>query len=300
MKTLPLKNSRIRSLTGRSIILPLIVVGLLLGVLGASRASAQSGITNGEEFIFGSVGLTATQTARLNVVNTADGVSITRVLKFLDAAGNIIVTKTVTLAPGEAGFLDLNGASLGAGRVQIRAVDPTCPGCNGQPVFATLQTLEFIDNITGRTDVFYAPAQFKPEGPPGSPLPFGMIGVGPGQTLRINVSSAPGALNPTDPIRVLLSFARSNGQLITNADGHPLQPTLNLLPGQTASFDLSADQILNGVSRAEIRPVIQPDGPPGKPSGPPNKIIATAEIINDATAKTVILYAPFVRPCSPN
>lgn len=104
--------------------------------------------------------------------------------------------------------------------------------------------------------------------------------------LRVNVSAAPAPFIPVDPMRVVLSFARSNGQLLTNADGHPLQPTL--LPGGTASFDLSADQILDGAARAEIRLVVKPDGPPGK-------IIATAEIIDDATAKTAILYAPFVR-----
>src|SRR5215813_12130111 len=158
-----------------------------------------------DEFIFGSVGLTPAQTARLNVVNTAkNGSTQTRALSFLDLTGNVIidsdgrpVTKTVTLAPGESAYLDLNGEDIsGGGRVQIRALDPTaCTGRCRETPRSVIQTLELIDNVTQHTDVLYAPAQFlTPEGPPVSPAPFGMVGIASGQTARLSVTQ------PTDPI----------------------------------------------------------------------------------------------------
>src|SRR5262245_37311008 len=91
-----------------------------------ATAQGNGNNNNAEEFIFGTVGRTPRQTARLNVVNTAtNGREQTRVLKFLDSAGNVIVdseghpvTKTVTLGPGESAYLDLNGADIpGGGRV---------------------------------------------------------------------------------------------------------------------------------------------------------------------------------------
>jgi hypothetical protein len=98
--------------SARLLILTVIAVGLLIVLLTTRvRTSAQTTV-NGEEFIFGSVGITPTQTARLNVVNiAADGRSLTRVLKFLDAGGNVIASKTVTLEPGQADFLDLTAAA---------------------------------------------------------------------------------------------------------------------------------------------------------------------------------------------
>jgi hypothetical protein len=124
---------------------------------GRAALSAQGGgsANDGEEFIFGTVGITASQTARLNVVNTAtDGPAQTRALKFLDSSGNVIVTKTVTLAPSESAYLDINGAAIaGSGRVQIRALDPTCPTCRPNPTFGIIQTLELFDTVTGRTDI---------------------------------------------------------------------------------------------------------------------------------------------------
>lgn len=285
-------------------IIALIVLLTLSTVMMISRsvATAQSPQSGDEEFIFGTVGITASQTARLNVVNTAtDGSEQTRVLKFLDAGGNVIVDSsgtpvmsTVTLSLGESAYLDLNGAAVsGAGRVQIRALDPTCPGCRMTP-FSIIQTLELIDNATGRTEVLYAPAQFIPNGPPTFPPPFGMVGVTSGQTLRVNVTTPARPIAPPNPIRVILSFALGDGALLTNADGHPLQPELTLLPGQSAYFDLSADFILEGETRAEIRPVLL------APNCPGCRIIPTLEVIDDATQKTAVLYAPVGRACGAN
>jgi hypothetical protein len=137
-------NTLLKSTSSSSFVLALAALLVLSAGIASSRntATAQGNGNNNsaEEFIFGTVGITPTQTARLNVVNTAtNGGSQTRVLKFLDAAGNVILddsgnplTKTVTLGPGQSAHLDLNGADLGgADRVQIRALDPTNCGAGG-------------------------------------------------------------------------------------------------------------------------------------------------------------------------
>ena len=299
MNTL-LKSTRPSSLVYALAALLLVWAGTAPGRNAATAQGNGSG-ANAEEFIFGTVGVTPTQTARLNVVNTAtSGRAQTRVLKFLDAAGHVIVDssgssvmKTVTLAPGQSAYLDLNGADIpgGAGRVQIRALDPTnCGRSCGEAPRSVIQTLELIDNVTHVTDVLYAPAQFLvPEGPPTSPAPFGMVGIAGGQTARLSVTIPPDSMLPEGPpVRVLLGFARANGQPVTSLDGVPKQTVLTLMPGESASFDLSADFILTGgETRAEIRPVLLVPGGCGS-----CRLIPTLEVIDDATDKTAVLYAP--------
>jgi len=286
---------------------PIALTALLTLSVGLSSSrdtvTAQENGNNAEEFIFGTVGITESQTARLNIVNTAtDGRAQTRMLKFLDAAGNVIVDSsghraqiTATLAPGESAYLDLNGADIsGTGRVQIRALDPTdCGRSCSQSPFSIIQTLELIDNVTLQTEVLYDPAQFTPPGQ-GLTGPFGMAGIVGGQTARLSVTVPPDPIAPSDPFRVLVGFAKSNGQPVLNADGVPMQTVLTVHPGESASFDLSAHFFLGpGEIRAEIRPVVAPEGPT-------QRIIPTLEIIDDTTGKTVVLYAPAKRICATN
>jgi len=112
------------------------------------------------------LGITAEQTARLNVVNTktcaqAQPCSPAQVeLRFVNSNGTPITNadgqprqSTATLASGQSAFLDLNGASLlqsYAGRVQIRAEVPACIGC-GNSKGTVLATLEIFDTATGKT-----------------------------------------------------------------------------------------------------------------------------------------------------
>jgi len=116
--------------------------------------------------------ITAGQTARLNVVNALPqpppiypSPPPTRLtLMFVDGNGNPFniagapLQTTVTLGPGQSAFLDLNGDALPVGppvypspppqRVQIRAVLPSCDGCDQGFV---IPTLEMFDNATGKT-----------------------------------------------------------------------------------------------------------------------------------------------------
>ena len=293
-----------------SLVLALAVLAVISAGITSSRQTATAqengNANNAEEFIFGTVGITPTQAARLNVVNTAiDGRTQTRVLKFLDMAGNVIVdssgnpvTKTVTLAPGESAYLDLNGADIpsgGASRVQIRAVDPSngCSFCSQTPR-SIIQTLELMDTASQETDILYAPAQFMP---PGQNLagPFGMVGITVGHTARISVTAPPDPFHPTDPFRVLLGFAKADGQPVTGcADCPPAQMEVMLHPGESASFDLPASFALEGgQTRAQLRPLVLVGE-----TCTTCRVIPTLEVISDATGMTCVLYAPVTSTCA--
>jgi hypothetical protein len=132
---------------------------------------------------------------------------------------------------------------------------------------------------------------------------FGMVGIASGQTARLNlVLSQPqvagGQLPPGLPVRVQLS--------LVDAMGNPLLPSscapgadlclgataqsVSLVPGQSTFLDVTGDQVIDGSGRAEIRAVakVYPPGPPVVPAN----LIATLEIIDNATKKTILLY-PF-------
>ena len=122
-------------------------------------------------FSFGAVGITADQTARLNVVNTKKCAhppcAPAQVeLRFVNSSGSPFTNvdggqpsqSMVTLASGQSAFLDLRGnfscpgGCAAPARVQIRAEVPSCVGCgsaNGSGF--VIPTLEVFDNATGKT-----------------------------------------------------------------------------------------------------------------------------------------------------
>jgi hypothetical protein len=104
--------------------------------------------------------------------------------------------------------------------------------------------------------------------PPGE---FGMVGFTSGQTFRLNAvnafphnpdmpttgsegSSSDSSAGPS--VQVTLTFLDSNGNPLLNGDGHPIQSTMTLGPGQATFLDLNADTM--------------PNGPPTMPVGPPS------------------------------
>ena len=133
---------------------------------------------------------------------------------------------------------------------------------------------------------------------------YGMVSIASGQTGRLNVvwpQTCPGGCgHPGPPLRVELSLLAANGNLAvaSTCDSRSIdclggsQTSVMLSPGQSAFLEVSGDQIIGGLSRAEIRPVVS-----ALPPGPPNKaIITTFEVIDNATSKTVLLYHP-PNPC---
>lgn len=146
------------------------------------------------------------------------------------------------------------------------------------------------------------PAQaFNPQpDPPG----FGMIGVTPGETLRISAAN-PEVSNPTGvppgPCRVELSFVDSAGNLLLPA----VQFTLRA--GQSAHYDLNGDKLgpppgtvnLPAVQRTQVRPIVRVLPNPTAAAiiavVPPGPCVSTIEMFDNVTGKTLVAS----RACPP-
>lgn len=142
----------------------LLAVALLLAGLvawGSARVGARPtcpGCT--EVALFGMVGLTDSQTARLNVVNTATAEPpVIVAINFINSNGQTILNSdgqpyesTLTLAPGQSGFLDLNTSATGRLQFRAKVVTQVPANLRGRdrpdPI---LPTLEVFDSATGKT-----------------------------------------------------------------------------------------------------------------------------------------------------
>jgi len=126
---------------------------------------------------------------------------------------------------------------------------------------------------------------------------FGMVGISPGQTARLNVVNAipPGPPNspPGPPIRVTLMFVDSTGNPFNIGDA-PARTTVTLHPGQSTFLDLS----LSG----DAFPVGTPNIPPGPPTRVQLRalvsdcegcsrglVVPTLEVFDNATGKTALV-----------
>jgi hypothetical protein len=133
---------------------------------------------------------------------------------------------------------------------------------------------------------------FNPQpDPPG----FGMLGITPGQTIRINVvnTNQPNAELPPDPCRVVMTFRDPNGGVIQNANGQPIRRIVLLAAGQAASLDLNADDFSRELTnlRIQLRPDVRVQQPSGNGLTPPDPCIPTAEVINNNNGRTQFMIA---------
>jgi hypothetical protein len=102
---------------------------------------------------------------------------------------------------------------------------------------------------------------------------FGMVGIGEGQSLRLNVVAY-----PPSPCNATLQFFDSNGLPQPNPD-----KTVSLQPGQGASLTLRwAALNLPAVQRGELQPVVT--------IAPGAACAATVEIFSTATGATQLTY----------
>ena len=125
--------------------------------------------------------------------------------------------------------------------------------------------------------------------PQPDPPRYGMIGITPGETLRINVANPqlPSATLPR-PCRVELTFLDSTGNPLLP----PVQRTLEA--GQSAHFDLNGDALFptgtgDVLLRAEVRPVVRVLPNPtdvGSAFVPPDPCVSSIELFDNATGKT--------------
>jgi hypothetical protein len=120
--------------------------------------------------LFGILGITRGQTARINVANLSspdnplfppDPCRVT--MSFVDADGNVLlnnagqpVRREVTLEPGHSAFLQINGDNLvdrGQARLTFRPVVVVTPPDPNSPPDPCIPTVEVISNTTGRTSL---------------------------------------------------------------------------------------------------------------------------------------------------
>ena len=135
---------------------------------------------------------------------------------------------------------------------------------------------------------------FNPQ--PDPPGKFLMVGITPGQTLRLNVVNLASPPDPDrqipPPCRVVLSFRDAAGHVIDDLNGQPIRQTVELQAGESAFLDLNGDQLggvgTNLLTRLEVRPfvrvVFQPD-----PGDFPPPCRANAEVFDNATLRTSLV-----------
>jgi hypothetical protein len=122
---------------------------------------------------------------------------------------------------------------------------------------------------------------------PGNKAFFALIGIAPGETLRLAAVNA-GTTAPPEPeavCRVRLGFA--------DLDGQPLQDPveLRLLPGAGGVVDLPYVRLARS-GRVEVHPLA--DVPKGQRAGPFCAVDVVAEVIDDATGRTDAYVLPVV------
>jgi hypothetical protein len=128
-------------------------------------------------------------------------------------------------------------------------------------------TAELIDNDKGVTVALVIGATSWPAQPF-----FGMAGITPSQTVRLNVLAF-----PPNPCFAQINFADKDG----NPIGEPM--AVDLMPGQATFLDLQGRTLVKGLrQRAEIRPIIT------LVAGVPSACIGSGEVYNDLSGKTEI------------
>ena len=140
-----------------------------------------------------------------------------------------------------------------------------------------------------------ASAQITPESLPCPTCRFGMVGITRGQTIRLNVVNSadvpPGPCRtigddvPPGPCRerVDLLFLDSMGRTLAHS-------TETLTAGRAAFLDFDSGMVERQGNRLEIRPLVLTP-PPDPDRGIRSFVIASAEVFNNETGKTV-LFVP--------
>jgi hypothetical protein len=114
--------------------------------------------------------------------------------------------------------------------------------------------------------------------PQPDPPVFGLIGIDPLETVRLNAVCAatplPGGVNP-GPCDVTLAFLDINGRAINRAT-HTLQP------GESASLDLTG--VPSGARRTEVQPFV--------PASGLGFVVVTVEVFDNNTGRTTAVLNP--------
>jgi hypothetical protein len=133
----------------------------------------------------------------------------------------------------------------------------------------------------------YQPQPVKAFNPQPDPPRFGIFGIIPGQTVRLNVvNTSPPDPNIPPPCRVVFTIRDANGNPFVRPNGTLVTRTMLLNAGESAFLQLNADNFPRTTDgRITVRPdasIQQAD--PINGYAPP--CIPTVEVINNTTGRT--------------
>lgn len=136
----------------------------------------------------------------------------------------------------------------------------------------------------------YLPQTVQAFNPQPDPPGFGLVGITFGQSIRVNVvnTAEPDPNIPPDPVRVVINFRNAAGNLFRNNEGQPIRRIALLPAGASTFLELNADDFPRDVTglRLQIRPDVRIQQPNGNGLIPPDPIIPTTEVFNNATGRT--------------
>ena len=318
----------------------LAAAAFLMLVVASPCARAQGSVSPPEPdrpALFGILGITRGQTARINVTNLGlvtppdpdsqnPVVAIPppcRVLMaFVDSDGSPVrnsagdpVRRVVILQQGQSASLQINGDVLvprDQFRLNFRPIVVVASTDPAQLAPPCTPVLEIIDNLFGRTSFVYAGTpRFTSPPEPDRPLLFGMTGLGHLQTARISVSNVglvsppdPDAQNPVTnpavppPCRVMMTFVDSDGNVLRNNAGQPILRVVILQQGQSASLQINSDAFIGRDQlRFNVRPVVVVAST--DPASLPPPCVPVLEVIDNLTARTSFVYGGTPRLTTP-
>jgi hypothetical protein len=166
-------------------------------------------------------------------------------------------------------------------------------------LFAVGLCMLTLAGLSAKHKAGQASAQVTPESIPCPSCRFGMVGITRGQTIRLNVVNSadipPGPCRtsgddiPPGPCRqrVDLIFLDSMGRTLAHS-------TETLLAGRAAFLDFDGDKIERQGNRLELRPLVLTP-PPEPDRGIRSFIVASAEVFNSETGRTVF-FIPAAGP----
>jgi hypothetical protein len=139
-------------------------------------------------------------------------------------------------------------------------------------------------------------AQDQTPPPVGERLSLGMIGIARGQTARLNVTNA----GDTHGLLIDGRLVDGNGDVLLLIDGQPVQRTVTLEPGQSASLQIRADNFLvQNKTRLNFRAEVTVT-PPSDAICPCNFPV-TLEVIDNTTGRTeLVLSKEALRQLAPS
>jgi hypothetical protein len=247
-----------------------------------------------------------------------------------DRLGDVVMADG-SVRPGESISLLLPAVQLpavqrgrrGLVRPVVQAGSPADSAFPPDPCRGLVATLEVFDGPSGRTSVLYAAtfgfnAPPDPDTPstshppePDKPAAFAPVALvrgdsaelhvaignpdfigGPGAT--VNADLAPSSL-PPDPCHVTLGFVDDAGAPFVDRKGRAVSADGSVRPGQSLSLELTSSEVFRPRDgrRQNVRAIFTTDPPdPELPVDPCRNLAPTLELLDGATGRTSILYAP--------